>query len=617
MKRSGLALWVVGFAVYGAVLLVFLFGLERLFIAERDGALADVAAQRRALETYAERSLKQALRERLDVADPEFDRAAKDPYLDDSSLRLVVDGEVVLPRMDLGVLPADSKMPPRLNAREWYERLHGGNFVPPEEEGGISEYMGPGRQRLEALSRIADATETCTPREVQQWTELFLYDDQLYQMQLRFSAPSMLVALELLSRCDIVNPELLQNLLRDGMPTREGVRHEGLQSVILRKRSTVYAADFKFLCEKTAALSKRLSVDDTDFVTRCASRVSFEGWPRQFPEGELLEPGWYYRTRGTVTRGVRVDAEALLQAISAEMIERGLLAREDVLSSATTAGVALDEARVRLWSPGLDGVGSKAQARLATKSGLLVAFAALAVLLAAGAVVSQRRKQRYLELKSDFVAAVSHELRTPLASLRVMAETLEHRLEGEPRAKDYPRRIVAEADALSGLVENILSFNRLDKDRWVAQPREVALAEFQKALEDEARAYGLAQVELTFEGFEHERVQADPELLRLLLSNLLRNACRYNANDPVRVRFAASRNGGALELRVFDNGVGIPEGEREGVFEEFKRLKGQAGRGGPGSGLGLSLCRRIMGLHGGTLTLEASSAAGSTFLMRF
>jgi two-component system, OmpR family, sensor histidine kinase SenX3 len=239
------------------------------------------------------------------------------------------------------------------------------------------------------------------------------------------------------------------------------------------------------------------------------------------------------------------------------------------------------------------------------------------VALAVGAVVSQRRKQRYLELKSDFVAAVSHELRTPLASLRVMAETLEHRLEGEAKARDYPRRIVAEADALSGLVENILSFNRLDKGRWVAHRRPLALAEFQKSLEEEARAYGLAQVEVTFEGFADERIEADPELLRLLFSNLLRNACRYNANDPVRVRFAASREGGALSIRAFDNGVGIPAEARDEVFEEFKRLKGQPGRGGPGSGLGLSLCRRIMGLHGGTLTLEASSSSGSTFWMHF
>jgi two-component system, OmpR family, sensor histidine kinase SenX3 len=610
LKPEGLALWVVGFAVYGAVLLVFLFGLERLFIAERDGALADVAAQRRALETYAERSLKQLLRERLDVSDPEFDRAAKDPYLDDASLRLVVDGEVVLPRMDRGA-PKENE----LGARKILQLMEGDPRVADLFRGVDQE--SPLWRRLQLAAKVRSASNVCWPAELNSATQAFLSDEALYQVPVGWSAVMSLVVIESLARCTEVNPELLQRLLRDGMPTTDGATVEGLQSRILRKRSTLSSTDLTFLCERTSALSKRLSVDDTDFVTRCASRVSFEGWPREFAEGELLEPGWYYRTRGTVTRGVRVDAEALLQAISAEMAERGLLAREDVLSSATTAGVSLDEARVRLWSPALDGMGGKAQQRLAAKTGLLVAFAALAVALAAGALVSQRRKQRYLELKSDFVAAVSHELRTPLASLRVMAETLERRLEGEPRAKDYPRRIVAEADALSGLVENILSFNRLDKDRWVAQPRELALAELQKGLEEEARSYGLAQVELTFEGFEHERVQADPELLKLLLSNLLRNACRYNANDPVRVRFAASRNGRALELRVFDNGVGIPPGEREGVFEEFKRLKGQAGRGGPGSGLGLSLCRRIMGLHGGTLTLETSSAAGSTFLMRF
>jgi signal transduction histidine kinase len=396
-----------------------------------------------------------------------------------------------------------------------------------------------------------------------------------------------------------------------------GGKSDGLQRAILLGRGRLDAADVQFLCERTSSVSERLGIDDTDFKLRCKSQASFEGWPRTYDEGELLEPGWLMRTRGSVTRGVRVDVPGALAGIRAEMVERGLLDGREALSVATTEAVPLDAFRLALTSPAFTELAHRADRRLTAKTGLLVAFAALAVALAVGAVVSQRRKQRYLELKSDFVAAVSHELRTPLASLRVMAETLEHRLEGEPRAKDYPRRIVAEADALSGLVENILSFNRLDKGRWVAHRRPLALAEFQKGLEDEARAFGLAQVELAFDGFAEERVEADPELLKLLFSNLLRNACRYNANDPVRVRFAATREAGGLFVRVFDNGVGIPPEAREEVFEEFKRLKGQSGRGGPGSGLGLSLCRRIMGLHGGTLTLEASSASGSTFLMHF
>lgn len=608
MKQSRVALWVVGLAVYGLVLLAALLGLERLFIAERDDAKAELSAQRRALETYAERSLKQLLRERLDLADPEFDRAVKDPYLDDSALRYGVDGAVLLPRVDRG----PKLFPQQVDAESFYQRLKAGNFALEQETDE------PVASRLEVLRRLVEASERCDERPLAAATEQLLNEEAAYQLPIAVAGPVRLLAIESLARCEAVNPELLRRLVRDGMPARSGQELEGLQGLLLRKRSGLFASELSFLCLRTRMLSRQLGVDDTDFAARCSSHTSPEPWPEEaWSEGETLAPGWYYRTRGAVIRGLRTDAPALLRAIHAEMVERGLLRADDGLDLPLSGPVVLDEVRLALSSGFFDELGKRADRRLAAKTGLLVAFAGLAVALAAAAVVSQRRKHRYLELKSDFVAAVSHELRTPLASLRVMAETLERRLEGEVRAKDYPRRIVAEADALSGLVENILSFNRLDKGRWVAHPRPVALAEFQKSLEEEARAYGLAQVELTFEGFEQERLDADPELLKLLFSNLLRNACRYNANDPVRVRFSAARDSGGLSIRAFDNGVGIPPGEQEAVFEEFKRLKGQAGRGGPGSGLGLSLCRRIMGLHGGTLTLEASSASGSTFLMRF
>lgn len=597
-----------GAVAFAAALLALLLGLERLFLAERDDALADAAARRRALETYAEQSLKQLLRDRLDAAEADFDRAARDPFLDDSAFRFVVDGELILPRLEAGPRPKGA--PEKPAAQDWYLRLKRGDFAAGD---GSDE---PVARRLWLLGQVVRASERCDGAALAASTEALLEQDALYRLPIDFWAPSQLVLVESLARCDAVNPDLLGRLLRDGMPSRAGHALPGLQRLVLDKRRGLSTADLLFLCERTAALSKRLGVDETDFTARCKGGVTFEGWPRAFEEGERLERGWFYRTRGEVTRGLELDTEGLLRLVRAEMQARGLFGPEDGLTLPASAA-PLEEVRLTLSSPPLERLEKVAAGRLAAKSTLLVVFGWLAIGTAAAAVITQRRKHRYLELKSDFVSAVSHELRTPLASLRVMAETLEHRLEGEPRAKDYPRRIVAEADALSGLVENILSFNRIDKDRWVANKRPVALAELQRGLEEEAQAYSAAGVQLSFEGFEGAGLEADPELLRLLFSNLLRNACRYNERDPVQVRFAAARAGKWLELRAVDNGVGIPEGAREEVFEAFKRLKGQGGRGGPGSGLGLSLCRRIMELHQGTLTLEASSGSGSTFLMRF
>jgi signal transduction histidine kinase len=105
-------------------------------------------------------------------------------------------------------------------------------------------------------------------------------------------------------------------------------------------------------------------------------------------------------------------------------------------------------------------------------------------------------------------------------------------------------------------------------------------------------------------------LEADAELLKLCLLNLLRNACRYNTREPAEVRFSYD---GAV-LRVADNGIGIPPGDRERVFEDFVRLKAVPRAG---TGLGLSLCRRIMQMHGGSISIERSGPEGTTFALTF
>jgi signal transduction histidine kinase len=238
--------------------------------------------------------------------------------------------------------------------------------------------------------------------------------------------------------------------------------------------------------------------------------------------------------------------------------------------------------------------------------------AVLSLGIAALAFVAQHRKYRFLELKSDFVATVSHELRTPLASIRLLAETLEWRLAEGTDARDYPARIVRETDGLNFLVENLLSFNRIDKGRWVPRLEPVRLDELVSLLRRDLEAWSKVPVELEAEVGE-QAFRADAQLLRLLLSNLARNACAYNTRTPVRLRIEALPGG---RVRFSDNGIGIPQAQWETAFEEFVRLPGQ-GRDVPGSGLGLALCRRIMRLHGGSLRVAASSPEGTTFELAF
>ena len=221
--------------------------------------------------------------------------------------------------------------------------------------------------------------------------------------------------------------------------------------------------------------------------------------------------------------------------------------------------------------------------------------AALALTIAGLAFVAQQRKYRFVELKSDFVATVSHELRTPLASIRLLAETLEWRLAQGAEAQDYPARIIHEADGLGFLVENLLSFNRIDKGRWVPHLSRVRLDELVATLRRDLEAWaagaggadgGRGRARAARGPAAAAAAAGEPGAQRLCLQHAQpRAACAWRRSRTARVLFS-------------DNGVGIPEAEWERVFGEFYRLRGQ-GREVPGSGLGLALCRRIMRLHGG------------------
>jgi signal transduction histidine kinase len=419
------------------------------------------------------------------------------------------------------------------------------------------------------------------------------------------------------------SPELLRMLLRDGVAQEGRVPQglEGLQRALLRRRGRVSDEQWARLCADVGTVSREVRVPAGDFEARCQTKVTARPPVWQLLPGESLwrtpqppDQLWFVRSRNGQAEGVAVELSVLVDELTGRLRSRGLLSpRDELVFSVPIGSSALSGLAMTLEAPEWNESARRREERFVVKSVLLGVSAALTLGLAALAVLAQRRKLRFVELKSDFVATVSHELRTPLASMRVMAETLERRLEGHPGAKDYPARIVREVDGLSLLVDNILSFNRLDKGRWQRREGKVALASLPPLLRSEAERYPGAKVELEFEGFDAATIDADVELLQLLLINLLRNACKYNARDPVRVAFACA----GATVRVTDNGVGIPQREWENVFVEFNRLPGQHGRGGAGSGLGLALARRIMGLHGGTIAVERSTAEGTTFVLKF
>jgi signal transduction histidine kinase len=195
------------------------------------------------------------------------------------------------------------------------------------------------------------------------------------------------------------------------------------------------------------------------------------------------------------------------------------------------------------------------------------------------------------------LASVSHELRTPLARLRMALALMERA--PRPELKEQMERNIGELDELIG---ELLLASRLDAVDSLERTEDVDLL----ALLAEEGARSGAEV-----AGEPISVRGDPRLLRRLIRNLLENARRHAPGAAAEAEVHAAPAGGAV-LRVADRGPGVPEGERERVFEAFYRAA-SAERGDGGSGLGLALVRQIARRHGGDARCLPREGGGAVF----
>ena len=217
--------------------------------------------------------------------------------------------------------------------------------------------------------------------------------------------------------------------------------------------------------------------------------------------------------------------------------------------------------------------------------------------LAASFNRAAERIEQLVAAHKTLLANASHELRSPLARMRVGVEMLgEH---AKPALRAELERNVAELDAL---VDEILLASRLD----AVESLEVREAVDLLALAAEE----CARVDAALEG-DPVTLNGDPRLARRMIRNLLENARRYGGETPIDVEVRRSADDTML-IRVCDRGPGVPEAERERIFEPFYRPAGARERAG-GVGLGLALVRTIARKHGGDVQCVAREGGGSCF----
>lgn len=595
MNRRGLLIGVLLGVIATAV---GLWILHRTFVAEHVAARAAVVARRSAVEQYAQAALAQTLAERTRTQAAALDRAARDPLAPGRALLRFERGRQILPRQAAAV--QGQHTPATALYQRWRDPAQ--TIAPTGDP--------PWDARIALRARFFEALETQDAAAVSDAFRAVLAASARFVLPAEREIPVMLALLDRFVAVGRPDPQLMRLLLHAGVPDGQGGRLESLQRRLLRRRDAFTAPDFAYLAERIKALGAAADVPAGAFLDRVA-----EAGPavpaRDIVVPTLLPGGWYVLPTAEGARGVRVALAPLLQTLTAEMRARGLLGRDyRVVAPGELVG-PIHQLTLRIESPEWDAALQAADDAWVQKAALLWVTGALALGLLGLVVIDQARRRRFLALKNDFVSTVSHELRTPLASIRLMGETLERRFKDAPRAKDYPTRIVRAADEMAFLVENILSFNRLDKGRWVARVAEVRLADVLAAAESKVVPHAGKPVEWRVDGPTDLLLRVDGELIELLLVNLARNAVQYAQRSPVEVRIGIERGPKDLRITVADNGPGMPPEVARQVFTAFFRAPSSAGV--RGSGLGLAICQRIMALHRGSIRVVETGPSGTTF----
>ena len=206
------------------------------------------------------------------------------------------------------------------------------------------------------------------------------------------------------------------------------------------------------------------------------------------------------------------------------------------------------------------------------------------------------RIEKLVTSQRDLLASASHELRSPLTRIRVAIELLAG--DDRPELRDEVSRDIAELDELIG---ELLLASRLDSAPELARSEDVDLLAV--VAEEAARAGAAVRGEAV-------SLRGDTRMLRRLARNLIENAARYASGSQIEVSLVPREEG--VRLRVEDRGPGVPEAERERVFEPFYRSPGMA-ETGEGAGLGLALVRQIARHHGGDARCLPRDGGGTCF----
>ena len=218
-------------------------------------------------------------------------------------------------------------------------------------------------------------------------------------------------------------------------------------------------------------------------------------------------------------------------------------------------------------------------------------------------------------LKNDLIATASHELKTPLSSIRLLVDTLlDERPSNKQTHREYLQLIAKENHRLSRLIENFLTFSKMERKKQTLHFTPVDIDKVINTSINATRDKFQSQGFILHTDIENNlpALIADEDLLVMMLINLLDNACKYsNSNKNIFIR--AYKKETSLRLEVEDNGIGLSARHSKKIFDRFYRVNHKLSQESDGCGLGLNIVKFIINAHKGSVKVKSAPNKGSTF----